>query len=78
MPAAPATTQRPPATVTTIAPKNKSWSRPAGFSANWAEFAVPYPETDIRRIEIDQAHPTRVWWTGTLSGHFGYIEMLDK
>ncbi len=45
---------------------------------NWAEYPVPYPETDLRRIEIDQAHPNRIWWTGTLSGHFGYIEMLDK
>ena len=44
----------------------------------WAEFSVPYPETDLRRIEIDQAHPNRVWWTGTLSGHFGYIEVPDK
>ena len=47
-------------------------------SETWAQFSVPYPETDIRRIEIDQSHPNRVWWTGTLSGHFGYIEMLDK
>lgn len=47
-------------------------------SETWAQFAVPYPETDLRRIEIDQAHPNRVWWTGTLSGHFGYVELLDK
>lgn len=45
---------------------------------NWAEFPVPYPETDLRRIEIDQAHPNRIWWTGTLSGHFGYVEMLGQ
>jgi len=44
----------------------------------WAEFPVPYPETDIRRIEVDPKHPNRVWWTGTLSGHFGYIEVLDR
>jgi virginiamycin B lyase len=44
----------------------------------WAEFSVPYPETDLRRIEIDQAHPNRIWWTGTLSGHFGYVEMLNN
>jgi streptogramin lyase len=44
----------------------------------WAEFPVPYPETDIRRIEVDQKHPNRIWWTGTLSGHFGYIETLDR
>jgi streptogramin lyase len=44
----------------------------------WAEFSVPYPETDIRRIEVDQSHPNRVWWSGTLSNHIGYIEILDK
>jgi streptogramin lyase len=44
----------------------------------WAEFPVPYPETDIRRIEVDPKHPNRIWWTGTLSGHFGYIEVLDR
>lgn len=44
----------------------------------WAEFPIPYPETDIRRIEVDPKHPNRIWWTGTLSGHFGYIEVLDR
>ncbi len=47
-------------------------------TGKWAEFAVPYAETDLRRIEVDQARPNRIWWTGTLSGHFGYVEMLDQ
>jgi streptogramin lyase len=47
-------------------------------TGTWAEFSVPYPETDIRRIEVDQTHPNRVWWSGTLSNHIGYIEVLDK
>ena len=42
----------------------------------WVEFSVPYPETDIRRIEIDQSHPNRVFWSGTMSNHMGYIEVL--
>jgi streptogramin lyase len=44
----------------------------------WAEFSVPYPETDIRRIEVDPKNPSRIWWTGTLSGHFGYVQILDR
>ena len=31
----------------------------------WVEYPVPYPETDIRRIEVDPKHPNRIWWTGT-------------
>lgn len=42
----------------------------------WVEFSVPYPESDIRRVEVDQKNPNRVWWSGDLSGHFGYIEVL--
>jgi len=44
----------------------------------WTEFSVPYPESDIRRIEVDQEHPNRVWWSGTMSNHMGYIEVLDR
>ncbi len=44
----------------------------------WVEFSVPFAETDIRRIEVDQTHPNRVWWSGTLSNQMGYIEVLDR
>jgi streptogramin lyase len=44
----------------------------------WTEFSVPSPESDIRRIEVDQSHPNRVWWSGTLSNHIGYIEVLER
>ena len=44
----------------------------------WLEFSVPYPETDLRRVEVDQKNPNRVWWSGDLSGHFGYVEVLDR
>lgn len=44
----------------------------------WTEFSVPFPETDIRRIEVDQTHPNRVWWSGTMSNRIGYVEVLDK
>ena len=47
-------------------------------TGSWLHFSVPTPETDIRRIEVDQANPKRIWWTGTLSNHIGYIEMLDN
>lgn len=44
----------------------------------WTEFPVPNPETDLRRIEVDQAHPNRVFWSGTIANRMGYIEVLDK
>jgi len=46
-------------------------------SETWTEFSVPLPESDIRRIEVDQEHPNRIWWTGTMSDHMGYMEMLN-
>jgi flagellar biosynthesis protein FlhA len=41
MAAVPANPQRALAAVAGVAPKDKGLSLPAGFSANWAEFAVP-------------------------------------
>jgi streptogramin lyase len=48
----------------------------------WVEFPLPQAETDVRRIEVDQHNPNRVWFSGV--GTFGaegalmgYVEVLD-
>ena len=41
------------------------------------EFALPNAETDVRRIEVDQNNPNRVWWTGDTANHMGYLEVLN-
>ena len=43
----------------------------------FTEFPLPYPETDVRRIEVDQNYPNRVWWSGEKSNRMGYIEVLN-
>ena len=47
----------------------------------WVEFPLPQSETDVRRIEVDQHNPNRVWWSsvGNFGGQarMGYIEVLD-
>jgi virginiamycin B lyase len=42
----------------------------------FTEFQLPSAESDPRRIEIDPSNPNRIWWSGTLSGKVGYIELL--
>jgi streptogramin lyase len=43
----------------------------------WTEFPLMYAETDVRRIEVDQSNPNRIWYSGVLSGRIGYIELLQ-
>ena len=43
----------------------------------FVEFPLPYAESDMRRIEVDQNNPNRVWWSGSSSGHMGYVELVD-
>jgi streptogramin lyase len=43
----------------------------------WTEFPLMYAESDVRRIEVDQNNPKRIWYSGVLSGRIGYIEMLQ-
>lgn len=43
----------------------------------WTEFPLMYAETDVRRIEVDQSNPNRIWYSGVLSGRIGYIEVLQ-
>jgi virginiamycin B lyase len=39
------------------------------------EFPLAGTESDVRRIEIDRSHPTRVWWSG--ADKLGYVEMVQ-
>lgn len=43
----------------------------------WTEFPLMYAETDVRRIEVDQSNPNRIWYSGVLSGRIGYVEVLQ-
>ena len=43
----------------------------------FAEFPLPYAETDIRRMEVDINNPNRVRYGGVTSNRIGYIELLD-
>ena len=47
----------------------------------WVEFPLPQAETDVRRIEVDQHNPNRIWWSsvGNFGGQarMGYIELLN-
>ena len=43
----------------------------------WVEFPLPRADSDIRRIEVDQNNPNRVWWAGLTSARIGYIEVLE-
>ena len=43
----------------------------------WTEYPLMYAETDVRRIEVDQSNPKRIWYSGVLSGRIGYVELLQ-
>ncbi|OFW36337.1 MAG: hypothetical protein A3J28_03320 [Acidobacteria bacterium RIFCSPLOWO2_12_FULL_60_22] len=43
----------------------------------FVEFPLPSAESDMRRIEVDQNNPNRIWWTGNLANRMGYIELID-
>lgn len=43
----------------------------------FVEFDLPTPEADVRRIEVDQNRPNRVWWSGSASNNIGYVEVMD-
>jgi streptogramin lyase len=43
----------------------------------WLMLPLPQAESDIRRIEVDQNRPNRVWWvTNAFDARIGYIELL--
>jgi hypothetical protein len=40
---------------------------------------LPQAESDVRRIEVDQNNPKRVWWvTNAFDARIGYIELLGN
>jgi virginiamycin B lyase len=43
----------------------------------FTEFPLANAEEDHRRIEVDQTHPNRIWWSGNTSNRIGYIEVFD-
>jgi len=45
-------------------------------SEKFTEFPLANAESDPRRIEIDPTNPSRIWWSGNLSGRMGYVELL--
>jgi streptogramin lyase len=44
----------------------------------WLMLPMPQAEYDVRRIEIDQNRPNRVWWvTNAFDARIGYLELLN-
>lgn len=44
----------------------------------WLMLPMPQAESDIRRIEVDQKLPNRVWWvTNSFNARIGYLELLE-
>lgn len=43
----------------------------------WLMLPLPQAESDVRRIEVDQNRPNRVWWvTNAFDARIGFIELL--
>ena len=43
----------------------------------WLMLPLPQAESDVRRIEVDQNRPNRVWWvTNQFDARIGFIELL--
>lgn len=48
-------------------------------TGEWLEFPLPQAETDVRRIEVDQNNPNRVWWSSVANNaRIGYLELLEE
>lgn len=46
-------------------------------TGQWLMLPLPQAESDVRRIEVDQNRPNRVWWvTNAFNARIGYIELL--
>jgi hypothetical protein len=43
---------------------------------NSGPFAVD-ADSDVKRIEIDRAHPNRVWWASGGGDKIGYVEVIE-
>jgi streptogramin lyase/cytochrome c5 len=43
----------------------------------WLELPLPQAETDVRRVEVDQHRPNRVWWSSVANdARIGFVELL--
>jgi streptogramin lyase len=44
----------------------------------WLNLPLPQSETDVRRVEVDQNNPNRIWWSGVAyKARIGFVELLD-
>ena len=43
----------------------------------WVEYPLAESESDTRRIEVDKTNPKRIWWSSTVTGRMGFIDILD-
>jgi streptogramin lyase len=44
----------------------------------WLLLPLMQSETDVRRVEVDQNNPNRVWWSGVAyNARMGYVELLE-
>jgi len=46
-------------------------------TAEWLMLPLPQAESDVRRIEVDQKRPNRIWWvTNAFNARIGFLELL--
>lgn len=44
----------------------------------WLNLPLMQAETDVRRVEVDQNNPNRIWWSGVAyNARIGYVELLE-
>ena len=49
------------------------------ITEEWLMLPLPQAETDVRRVEVDQNNPNRIWWSSTaFNARIGYVELLDS
>jgi len=47
-------------------------------TAEWLMLPLPQAESDVRRIEVDQKRPNRIWWvTNAFDARIGFLELLN-
>ena len=44
---------------------------------SFVEFPAPSADLDVRRLEIDQNNPNRVWWADGTGAKIGYVEAME-
>jgi streptogramin lyase/mono/diheme cytochrome c family protein len=47
-------------------------------TGEWLVLPLPQAETDVRRVEVDQNNPNRIWWSGVAhNARIGYVELVE-